>query len=550
MAENGTENQGVFSGKIDPEIADLMGIDESETSKPDFSDLFEEAENSGEEKGETEPVDLTKTTFPTITKYEEDPKPYFRNKDYYKIAVSAEGESSKRVHDLLSKFLKAEDPQDRSLYRGRLVPAYWDLAASIASKIYSSLPDPKMLVLRYGLLSPTLISAEQRNMISKIIFDNTTGEPIHYVDEWLKKVASGEVSASSTDETKTVKRNEGQVVSSRLEKARGQVEAHTGLIAGKMNELESLEQTLSQMMVNVTKRQTHPVYTNLKSPYSPEQKQALSTISDIVRKLSVADKEVNGMFRALDNAASQMQDLKTKAEELGESVGIDDEAISKEFNTVRQMAKMCTGRQGNHFPILMKQYFRENLRDVATRENVIRELATIEVLDGSLFERTFKRQTNRIVPYIILLPCYGDKGICWEPFERFNKATSRGRVAIPMFPKDLRIAVLSAVADLRWQVAKEKAQHYWMEEGLTGKYYQYFTDNKRKGDVKEAFIQDYILWITKESEGTQKLEREARGVFWRNIPFPQHIKDNLKNRGFVYSELYKKDVNRSQSDGY
>ena len=57
-------------------------------------------------------------------------------------------------------------------------------------------------------------------MISRIIFENTTGEPIHYVDEWLKKVAAGEISASATDETKTVKRSEGQVVSSRLDKAR------------------------------------------------------------------------------------------------------------------------------------------------------------------------------------------------------------------------------------------------------------------------------------------------------------------------------------------
>ena len=32
--------------------------------------------------------------------------------------------------------------------------------------------------------------------------------------------------------------------------------------------------------------------------------------------------------------------------------------------------------------------------------------------------------------------------------------------------------------------------------------------------------------------------------------FPQEIKDKLKNRGFVYNELYKKDVNISMSDGY
>jgi hypothetical protein len=221
-----------------------------------------------------------------------------------------------------------------------------------------------------------------------------------------------------------------------------------------------------------------------------------------------------------------------------------------EMRTIRQMAKLCVGRQGNHFPLLMKHYLRSGFGDIGARENVIKILAEIEYLDPGIFERTFKRQTNRIVPNIILIPCYGDQGVCWEPFERFNRATSRGRVAIPMYPKDLRTATISAVGDLRWQVAKEKAQHYWMEEGLTGWYYQWFAERKMKGDVKDAFVQDYILWITKESEGTQKLDREVRDIFWRYIPFPQDVKDKLKNRGFVYTELYKKDKNRSMSDGY
>jgi hypothetical protein len=68
--------------------------------------------------------------------------------------------------------------------------------------------------------------------------------------------------------------------------------------------------------------------------------------------------------------------------------------------------------------------------------------------------------------------------------------------------------------------------------------------------VKDAFVQDYILWITKESEGTQKLSREVRDIFWRYVPFPQDVKDSLKNRGYVYNELYKKDQNRALSDGY
>ena len=71
-----------------------------------------------------------------------------------------------------------------------------------------------------------------------------------------------------------------------------------------------------------------------------------------------------------------------------------------------------------------------------------------------------------------------------------------------------------------------------------------------KGDVKQFFIEDYILWMTKESNGTQKLEKEVRAIFWRYLPFTQERKDELKKRSLIYAELYQRDINRSMSDGY
>jgi hypothetical protein len=175
-------------------------------------------------------------------------------------------------------------------------------------------------------------------------------------------------------------------------------------------------------------------------------------------------------------------------------------------------------------------------------------LTKIESIDPEVFCRAYKSKLNRIAPYVILIPSYGDTGVGWEPFDRFNRATSRGRIAVPMYPKNLTVAILAAVADLRWQVAKEKASFYWMEEGLTGNYYQWFAAQKLKGDVKEYFIQDYLMWMTKESEGTQKLHKEIRGIFWRYMPFSQDVKEKLKDRSFAYQELYQRDLNRAKSD--
>jgi hypothetical protein len=214
------------------------------------------------------------------------------------------------------------------------------------------------------------------------------------------------------------------------------------------------------------------------------------------------------------------------------------------------MIKMCAGPRGNHFPVMISDYCPPNLEYVNTREHMIKLIQQLEEKDSEAFFREFKGQKNRIVPYIILLPGFGDKGVCWEPFDIKQRATSRGRVAMPMYPRVPMIALLNAVADLRWQVAKEKAGYRWMEEGLTGKYYNYFTDAKLRGNIKEEFVKDYIIWITQEWNGTQKLEKEVRTIFWRHIPFPQEKKEELKNRGFFYSELYKKDSNRAMSAGY
>jgi hypothetical protein len=535
------------SGQLDPEIADLMGIQATtQAEKPEFGDLFEE-EVKVDRKG-LEEVDLSKKSFDIQTHFEEKPKPFFRDKNYYKNLLAEQGEIGRRVHQLLTQFATAKDPKDKSVYRARLTTAYWELASRIAARVSPNMSVPKRLLLRFGILSPSLISAEQRDVMSRIIFENKTDEPIHYLDEWLTKIAQGSARPSATDEVKKARLDENQKTVEIVEKRRGQRQAELTLLQNKIGQLDELESNLANRVQTILRHHTRAEFGGLKDVFSPEQREAISQVNTILRQLSNLDRDIKSSYNTIENMDEELRDLQDRAD--GVDLSVDTGVVTSEFQSLRQMSKMCVGRQGNHFPILLKQYFRPNIREICTRENVINAMAKVESLDPAVFERTFKGQTSRIVPYVLLLPNYGDTGICWEPFERFNRASSRGRVALPLFPKDVEFAVISALADLRWQVAKERAQHYWMEEGITGRYYQWFSEQRLRGDVKDYFIRDYILWITKESQGTQKLERDVRGIFWRLIPFPQPIKDNLKNRGFVYGELYKKDINISMSDGY
>ena len=536
--------------ELDPEIADLIGLDDNDsTESPSFFDLFEDEAPEPDDSLQGDGIEI-KAKFTEITKFEQDPKPYFNDKDYYKIVLSGEGEISQKVHTLLSDFLKAEDPKDKLTARERLIVAYWQLAASIAPKV-RSLPVPKKMLLRFGVLLQTLISKEQRLMLSKVIEENDTGEPIFYVDEWLHKIAIGEINPSVVDETKKGKAKLTKKVNSALERERGHREGIFALMKNKISAIAEAEMLIIEKAAALKKHEPLAKYGNLAGPYSAEQRTYISEIQELSKKLAQYDKDLSFAIDNMENSMAKIKELEQKSKDEGEEeANVDSQVLIDEFMNLKQMGKMSVGRKGNHLPILMQQYVRANIRDIATRENVITMMAEVEKIDPGLFKRTFKRQTNRIVPYVILLPSYGEIGVCWEPYDKFNRATGRGRVGIPIYPKELKTAIIYAMGDLRWQIAKETASYYWMEEGITGRYYQWFTEQKMRGDVKEAFINDYFLWITKEADGMQKLEREVRGIFWRNMPFPQEIKDKLKNRGFVYNELYKKDMNIAMSDGY
>ena len=56
--------------------------------------------------------------------------------------------------------------------------------------------------------------------------------------------------------------------------------------------------------------------------------------------------------------------------------------------------------------------------------------------------------------------------------------------------------------------------------------------------------------MTKEANGVQRLDKEVRGIFWRNMPFPKELKEDLRKRSLVYDDLCIKDHNRAMSDGY
>lgn len=549
-----------MNDEISPEIEALLA--ESENKFPSVLPSMDKFDNNSPSQDDkmsaSADVDLTITTFAPIKEFfSKEKNPVFCDPSYYKIALSGENESAQKLHNLLSKYLTCQDSKDRTVYRQQLTTIYWELVKSMAPKMASSsVAAAKKMLLRFAVVLPTLFTSEQKDFFSSVFEHNESGEPLYYIDEWFRDIACGRLSLSVTDEARPNRKNggSGNDEASRLmqlqSKNNGKLQNAETLMSAKETERALLEAELRSKVDQLCDHVPILGMGNHKSALTEMQRHSINEINDKLKALLKIDKEFNSYVNEYNDAKEISDSLQTKIDNAPVEVHVNTADLLVEVDTVRQMSKMTVGRQGNHFPLFTREFFHCTARQTGFRENVLDIMKWVESLDPGAFCRVHKNHQNRIVPYVILVPTYGDSGFCWEPFDRYNRVTSRGRIVVPMYPRNLQVSILMAVADLRWQVAKEKASYYWMEEGLTGQYYQWFSSQKQKGDLKDYFINDYILWMTKESDGVQRLEKDVRGIFWRHIPFAQEIKDRLKTRSLVYQELYQRDINRSMSDGY
>jgi hypothetical protein len=518
--------------QLDPEIAQLLGVSAEGNLKPSS---IESAISVGKSipKTDLRPINIQKV---------------LEDKNNYTKIIGETGEFGQRFHELLGKFLKSDTKDEKSMYREKLIPAYWNMLGALIDTFFEKLTDEKLALYRYALLNYTFIDEEQKQALIAINAQNGKVPDFFYIDEWLLLVGNGKIRTSAVDETVKVRKQSPSALKEKIERKAGARVAELANLKQKIGILNEVEINLKQCVESLLNHESIPDFDGLIAPYTLEQKRSIAQLQDILKNLAKADKEIENSYDTIRSLDEEISSIRERGGDMAEQV--DTKTVIEEFSTVRQMIKMTVGRQGNHFPFLVRSYMPRNARDIATKENLFMMIREIEAIDPGIFIRKYKQEEHRIVPHFIIVPTYGDFGICWEPFEQSNRATGKGRIAVPMYSRELKTAVLYALGDLRWQIAKEKAMHYWMEEGLTGNYYEYTQVNKLKGDLKEYFIQDYILWIKFESQGMQKLHKDVRSIFWRQTPFPQELKDELKNRGYYYSELYKKDQNRAVSRGY
>jgi hypothetical protein len=144
--------------EIDLESIESVDIDTSNFSK---KSIFQESQDSGPKS--IHRVDLSVQGFTPIDQLVSDvPYDHFNDTSYYKTALTGENNSSQRVHQIMSKYLTTKDPKDRAVFRQQIVTAYWELLRGLVGKSGNvNLPMPKRMLMRFGVLLPSLFKTEQ-----------------------------------------------------------------------------------------------------------------------------------------------------------------------------------------------------------------------------------------------------------------------------------------------------------------------------------------------------------------------------------------------------
>lgn len=238
--------------------------------------------------------------------------------------------------------------------------------------------------------------------------------------------------------------------------------------------------------------------------------------------------------------------------------------------------KLTSGSPITAFPILTRYHIMQDLeKSLITQQKLSDMVDRLLSVDYSAFHREvilndeqrkiFKEFVQvQVFPNMILLPSIGSKVMMWQELGLARRKDSPGRFAFPIFVTgDLYTMLIEAVGAFRWEILKAILGPEWNDvsrSSLTADYtdyVQFYRKNrelsdeikeklaaefKRFRDDRSRFVNDYTMWIRFESQGTMKLNRVVRGIFYRHIPFAKAVRDQVATQP-AFAEFHNRFVN-------
>lgn len=249
-------------------------------------------------------------------------------------------------------------------------------------------------------------------------------------------------------------------------------------------------------------------------------------------------------------------------------------------NMFMTAVKMTYGRLQTYCPLLSEHDFIKTPAESILRPHKLKgAFAKLLEIDFSAFYReTMFADTSlpggreivqrEILPDIILLPNIGIRAALWQEIEGRNRCTP-GCMLFPTFClTDISHLAMRLVGEFRWEMCKRVQGSRWNDVSnlsLTSEYFDYLQFYKKNKDLsteakekcrqqlarvknrfREAFILDYIAWITYEAKGTPHMNKVTRKIFMTYCPFSASYRETLSKNPFYASLLEKYDNQKTK----
>ena len=230
-------------------------------------------------------------------------------------------------------------------------------------------------------------------------------------------------------------------------------------------------------------------------------------------------------------------------------------------NMITGANKMTYGSIFSFIPAFYAQSVSRPLENcLVTVQRAADELNHVRDLDFGCFYRPAyasypELKINRfdynleILPYIILMPNYGSRGVMWQEIEGRKRTTPAHLVVSILHSEDLFDTFIKMCAQFRWEMCKRiQGVHYSdiTEPSLTSEYCNYLQFYKKNSslsaDMKEkvktalkrnnnsysnVFASEYEMFLKAESEGLPRLNKVSREILFKYCTFSQKYRDNL-----------------------
>ncbi len=230
-------------------------------------------------------------------------------------------------------------------------------------------------------------------------------------------------------------------------------------------------------------------------------------------------------------------------------------------NMIANANKMTYGSIFSYIPAFYAQAVSRPLETcLSTVERVRTALNHIREIDFGCFYRpaftTYPElKINRydynreVLPYIILMPNYGSRGLMWQEIEGRKRTTPAHMVLSIFHSADLETTLIRMCAQFRWEMCKRiQGVHYSdvTEPSLTAEYCNYLQFYKKNStlsaDMKEkvkaalkrngnsyskVFAAEYEQFVKNESEGLPRLNKVSREILFKYCTFGRSYRDTL-----------------------